>query len=221
MFQRVKPPARNWATPRRDMEAGLPSCRRWRTCAPGALADIQAAITRPRARKGGKVGIGYCWAALTTWRAARRSTAGCGGAVLRRRRHLRGGGRTQTARARAGVFRRAGPGLAAQHRRLPRAPPRCRCTCTPWRTTVSTATTARPGTKPRLRLRARSARWPLPPAVEATLPAACAPRRFQAVAVRFVANARHSNRYVCALRLASPSRGRQVRHRRDFIQRCL
>lgn len=39
--------------------------------APGALAEVQAAIAHAAAISGGKVGIvGYCWGGLMTWRAA-------------------------------------------------------------------------------------------------------------------------------------------------------
>ncbi len=71
LFQRVKPGVELGYTPA-DMEAGfavMQAVEKLR--APGALADIQAAITQAARESGGKVGIvGYCWGGLMTWRAA-------------------------------------------------------------------------------------------------------------------------------------------------------
>ena len=123
LFQRVKPGVELGYTPA-DMEAGFAVMQAVEKLpAPGALADIQAAITQaspylppgmptpPTYRKVNHADQPIFFLALKS-------------SVLPHYR-LRGGGRTQTARAGAGAFRRAGPvDSAAQHRRLPRAPPR-------------------------------------------------------------------------------------------------
>ncbi len=71
MFHRVKADVQ-LAYEQADMSAGIELKSAVEALpAPGAMQDIQAAITYAQQACGGKVGIvGYCWGGLLTWRAA-------------------------------------------------------------------------------------------------------------------------------------------------------